>query len=233
MTHPLLELQAADTMADQLRHRRDHLVEREQLQASKGALVRWNEARILAKNRFDELAAQLRRIEAASDDIDAKRADLEKKLTTIIAPREAEALQREIAELVRQRSALDDDGLAALDEQARLDDELSGLAAQEEELRDAYLAADAALASVESDIDSEIARVEERLTDLRKQVDKPLLRRYDRLREGHLVGAASLSGSRCDGCHIDLSAVEVDDVRDRAKKTGVSDCPQCGRLLVV
>lgn len=233
MTHPLLELQAADTMADQLRHRREHLVERDQLQASKGALVRWNEARILAKNRFDELAKELRRIETASADIDAKRTDLDGKLRTVIAPREAEALQREIAELVRERSRLDDEGLAILDEQARLESQLAELAAQEADLRDAYLSADAALASVEADIDGEITRVEERLTELRRNVDKAMLRKYDRLRGAHLVAASTLSGSRCDACHIDLSAAEAEAVRDKIAKSGVSDCPQCGKLLVV
>lgn len=232
MTHPLLELQAADTMAEQLRHRRDHLVERDQLQASKGALVRWNEARILAKNRFDELSKELRRVEAASADVDAKRTDLDAKLRTIIAPREAEALQHEIAELGRQRGRLDDDGLAVLDEQATLETQLAELAAQEADLRDAYLSADAGLATVESDIDGEIARVEERLAELRRNVDKPMLRKYDRLREAHLVAAATLLGSRCDGCHIDLSAAEADTVRNKIAKSGVSDCPQCGRLLV-
>ncbi len=233
MTHPLLELQAADTMADQLRHRRDHLVERDQLMASKGALVRWNEARILARNRFDELAKDLRRIEATSDDLAAKRTDLEGKLRTIIAPREAEALQREIAEIGRERSRLDDEGLVVLDEQARLESQLADLAGQEADLRDAYLSADAALAAVETDINGEITRVEERLSDLRSHVDKPLLRKYDRLREAHLVAAATLSGSRCDGCHIDLSAAEADTARGRIAKSGVSECPQCGRLLVM
>ena len=59
------------------------------------------------------------------------------------------------------------------------------------------------------------------------------LKRYDRLRQQHLIAAATLSGSRCDGCHLDLSPAEVDIVKDHAAKGGLADCPQCGRLLAV
>lgn len=234
MTHPLLELQAADTMADQLRHRRSNLAERDQLQAAKNELIRWDQARQVMRKRLDELSGEIERAEQASHDIDAKKEKLQAQLRTIIAPREAEALQHEIAALDRERGELDDVELAALEEQSRIDDDLNALLAQEESLRETFLAADAALSSAESDIDGELTRVAERLDGLRAAVDAKVLKRYDRLRGNHLVGAAVLSGSRCDGCHIDLSAAEVDDVRAAAAKSdGVSDCPQCGRLLVV
>jgi predicted nucleic acid-binding Zn-ribbon protein len=234
MTNPLLELQAADTMADQLRHRRSHLAERDQLQAAKNELIRWNQARQVMRKRLDELTEQIGQAEARSGEIDDRRDGLRAKLKTVIAPREAEALQKEIAALERQRGELDDVELAALEEQSRIDDELAALLGQEEALRESFLGADAALSAAESDIDTELERIEERLDGLRSQVDAKILKRYDRLRENHLVAAAVLAGSRCDGCHIDLSAAEVDDVRAAAAKAdGISDCPQCGRLLVV
>jgi predicted nucleic acid-binding Zn-ribbon protein len=48
-----------------------------------------------------------------------------------------------------------------------------------------------------------------------------------------MVAAAALNGSRCEGCHLDLSAAELDEVRAVARAGDVADCPQCGRLLVV
>ncbi|MFP5489581.1 MAG: C4-type zinc ribbon domain-containing protein, partial [Acidimicrobiia bacterium] len=104
----------------------------------------------------------------------------------------------------------------------------------EETLRDAFLGADAALSSATTDIDAELQRIAERLQGLRDAVAPKLLKRYDRLRTNHVVAAASLAGSRCDGCHLDLSAAEVDEVRATAASAdGVAECPQCGRLLVV
>jgi predicted nucleic acid-binding Zn-ribbon protein len=234
VTHPLLELQAADTMADQLRHRRTNLPEREQVQATRNALVRWNESRTLLRKRLDELAATIERSESESADIDAKRTKLQAQMKTIISPREAEALQKEIAGLEQRRNELDDVELDALEEQARIDDELQEVLAQEETLRDAYLGADAAASAAEADLDGELARVDERLDGLRAAVDAKVLARYDRLRKQHLIAAATLSGSRCEGCHLDLSAAEVDDVREAAASSNdTAECPQCGRLLVV
>lgn len=234
MTSPLLELQAADTMADQLRHRRSSLAERDQVQAAKNDLIRWDQALQTIRKRLDELNGEIERAEQQSHDIDAKKTKLQAQLRTIISPREAEALQAEIAGLDRERGELDDAELAALEEQSRLDDELQRLLGQEEALRDTFLGADAALTAAQSDIDGELERIGERLGGLRAAVDAKVLKRYDRLREHHLIAAATLAGSRCDGCHLDLSAAEVDDVRDVAAKAGgIADCPHCGRLLVI
>lgn len=230
----MLELQAADTMADQLRHRRDTLAEREQVQASKNELLRWNEARTVVRRRLDELAEEIAETEAASAEIDRHRDRLQAQLKTVIAPREAEALQSEIQTLNRKRGDLDDTELAALEEHARLDAELAELLGREEALTSEYLSAEAALSTAETDIDGELARIEERLVGLRAAVDKPVLRLYDRLRKNNLIAAATLSGSRCDGCHLDLSAAEIDTLRDTAaKRDGVAECPNCARLLVL
>lgn len=221
-------------MADQLRHRRQHLAEREQVQAAKNALVRWNEARTVVRKRLDELTGIIEQAERESQQIDTKRERLQAQLKTVIAPREAEALQSEIAGLNQRRSEIDDAELVALEEQSRLDDELTSLLEQEESLRDTYLEAEATLSTAQADIDGELARIDERLAGLRSEVDNKVLRKYDRLRKQHVVAASTLAGSRCEGCHLDLSAAELDGVKDDAAANGgISDCPQCGRLLVI
>lgn len=234
MSTSLLELQAADTMAEQLRHRRETLAEREQVQAAKNALLRWNEARTVVRRRIDELTGEIEQTEEQSAEVVVQRDRLQAQLRTIIAPREAEALQHEIATLDSRRSDLDDAELAAMDEQTRLEAELDELLAQEEPLTSEYLSAESALAEAESDIDGELTRIADRLDGLRSEVDKAMLRRYDRLRKNFVIAAATLSGSRCEGCHLDLSPAEIDDVRDTAaSKDGIAECPHCGRLLVV
>lgn len=220
-------------MADQLRHRRQNLAERDHVQTTKNELVRWNESRIVVRKRLDELEAIVDRLESESAEIDTHRTRLQGQLKTVIAPREAEALQSEIANLTERRGELDERELEALEEQTRLDDELAALNDQEEALRNEFLAADAALGEVTADVDAELARVEERLADLRAAVDKKVLRRYDALRKKNVIAAATLAGSRCEGCHLDLSAAEVDAVKDAAEGDGIADCPQCGRLIVV
>jgi predicted nucleic acid-binding Zn-ribbon protein len=234
MSNPVLELQAADTMADQLRHRRETLAERERVQATKNALLRWNEARTTVRRRIDELTTEIERIEKDSAALDKQRERLGAQLRTVIAPREAEALQHEIATLTARRGEFDEAELTAMEEQTRLEAELAGLLEQEEPLTAEYLAAEGALAAAEADIDGELARISDRLGGLRGAVDKTVLKQYDRLRKNSVVAAAGLTGTRCDGCHLDLSAAEIDEVRaDAAKRDGVAECPQCGRILVL
>jgi predicted nucleic acid-binding Zn-ribbon protein len=56
--------------------------------------------------------------------------------------------------------------------------------------------------------------------------------RYETLRARlRGTGAARLVGSHCDGCHLELSSVEVEKIR--ALPPGdVATCEQCGRILV-
>ncbi|HEY5663638.1 MAG TPA: C4-type zinc ribbon domain-containing protein [Ilumatobacter sp.] len=232
MSHPVLELQAAQTMADQLAHRRARLPERDQVQAARNDLIRWDQGRQRLRQRLDELAGAVDQSESAAHDIDEHLARLQAQLRTVIAPREAEALQHQIASLHERRNALDDAELELLEEQSRLDDELTALLAQEPSLRDTLLATDAALSAAESDIDAELGHIAERLDGLRAAVDPGLLQRYDRLRTHFVVAAATLAGSRCEGCHLDLSAHEADAVKAEIAAGRVADCPQCGRLLL-
>ena len=45
------------------------------------------------------------------------------------------------------------------------------------------------------------------------------------------VGAARLSGGRCEGCHLELPSAQLAGVR-RAEPEALITCPECGRLLV-
>lgn len=233
MSHPILELQAADTLAEQLRHRRDHLPEAEQLDAARSAFAAWDRRRAELQGRLDELDVVIARSEADSHDIDVKRVRLEQQLKTIFAPREAEALMNQIAGLKQRRSELDDAELEALEEQARVDDELSAHRTDEEALRAAVTAAEGAASAAIARIEADLADIAARLGALRLAVGPELLDRYDRLRKHHVVAVAVLNVHRCEGCHLDLAAHEVDEVREMAAGGGFADCPQCGRLLVV
>lgn len=234
MTHPVLALQEADSAVDQLRHRRQHLAERDALATAQAALAGWERARSSIAERLAELAATVEQCERESHEIDKHRERLQRQLRTVIAPREAEALQHEIATLEERRSELDDVELQALEEQAKLDDDLAELAAREQGLREDIVNAESALAAAEEDIDAELALATERVAAAREGLDAALLGRYDALRTHDRVAAALLSGTRCEGCHLDLSAHEVEEVRAAAADAGgLTECPQCGRLLVV
>lgn len=233
MTHPILELQAADTLANQLRHRRDHLREQEQLAEARSRHADWERRRDVLRRRLAELESVISRAESESHEIDVQRTRLEKQLKSVFSPREAEALMHEIALLNERRGGLDDAELSALEEQADIDDDLTAHAEAEDGLTSAVAVAEEAAAQAAAQIDAELADIESRHEELRAAVDAGLLEKYDQLRGHHVVAAAALHGNRCEGCYLDLSAVELDEVRAAARDGGLADCPHCGRLLVL
>jgi predicted nucleic acid-binding Zn-ribbon protein len=90
----------------------------------------------------------------------------------------------------------------------------------------------AAIAEAEAEIESELADVVAKRDAATAGVPADLLHEYESLRSGlGGIGVARLSGNRCDGCHLTLSAVDVDRIRHEADDALVH-CTECGRLLV-
>ncbi len=89
-----------------------------------------------------------------------------------------------------------------------------------------------ALAETEAEIEAELAEVHAQRAEAATGVPDELWPEYDRLRaQLGGVAIARLAGSTCQGCHLALSAVEV----DRIRKLGTDEtvhCEECGRLLV-
>lgn len=230
----LLLLQRIDTEADQLINRRERLAERKQLHDASAELAIWERTRTTMRNRLDELTGVIERAETDSSEIAAHKARLEAQMKTVIAPREAEALMHEIATLDEQTDALDTAELEALEEQSDIDDRLTAHLSSEGGLRDSVTAADEALERATAEIDSELADLAARRTEARAELSDGVLARYDRIRAASGVAVATLVGHRCEGCHLDLSAAEIDDVKDEAATSdGVADCPNCGRMLAL
>jgi len=227
----LLALQHVDTTADQLRHRREHLEERDRLGAASEALSTWEATRVELNARIAAAAEVVESAEEEGERLAAESARLNQQLRTVIAPREAEALQHEIENLAALRSESDERGLVALSDQGEAESALGEHLAREESVREALLLADERLQIAEAGIDTELGELDGRRSEIRDSLGEALLSRYDSIRAKVGVAAARLVGSKCEGCHLDLSAAEVDEVR-RAPADSFPECPQCGRLLV-
>jgi uncharacterized protein len=228
----LLELQRVDTTLDQLAYRRGHLPERDEAAAARAALAGADRRRDELSGRNDELDAAVEALEREGGSLTAQKSRLEAQLKTVIAPREAEALMHELDTLAQRRDELDDRELTYLEEQSTIADELAGLDAQLPALRARAAGADAALAAAVGAVDGEVAELGAARSAVTDRIDGGLQRRYEQLRARFGgVAIARLEGSRCGGCHLDLSTTELAEVR--AVPDGeMAECPQCGRLLV-
>ena len=228
----MLALQQLDSAIDHVEHRRQRLAERQMLASAQTALIDHRKQLELVLKRMDEAQAVIDQCEHDGDALTAKRASLEAKLKTIIAPREAEALMSEIDSVNARRDEVDERELEALEAQSEADDARVHLQERLAPLQVDVADAQAALAGAESALnderDSFLAQrgvAADALTAEESAV-------YERMRATHHgVGIAKLDGLRCTGCHLDLSRAEVDEIRGLSDGE-LGECPQCSRLLV-
>jgi predicted nucleic acid-binding Zn-ribbon protein len=228
----LLELQLLDSHIDLLRNRMPKLPEVVAAGAADAEVSDWERRRDALQGTMSALEAKIGATEAESAAISKKRARLEQQLKTVIAPREAEALMHEIALMNSQRSALDDDELEAMDALAAAEASLAEHGQREQLVRDAAAVAAESAAVARGASEDDISASTERRDALRDQLDAATLSRYDSMRAAHNgVAIAKLNGLRCEGCHLDLSRGEVDEMK-RLPADELVECPNCGRLLV-
>jgi predicted nucleic acid-binding Zn-ribbon protein len=229
----LLELQYTDTKLDQLRHRRARASEHDRVAAAHGAIEGWEKRRAEVRAQLAELAAHVEAEEARGVELNAQQVRLEQQLRTVISPRAAEALMHEIDTVKARHSELDDAELDHLEAQERLEGEAAGLDASESDLRAEAVAADAALSDYLGAADSEIDAVSAQRDTQQESIPADLVARYESTRPAFGgVAIARLNGRQCEGCHLDISAAEIDALK-ATPHDQLPECPQCGRLLLV
>ncbi len=227
-------VQAADTSADQLRHRRSNLAERAGVAAAEAAAV-------AAKRSHEEMTARLAELAASQAELEAQLATTEARAAAVLArlrsgeitaARDLVRFGEEADHLQERASGLEDQAFAALVEREAAE---AALAARAQVLETAVAAVRrqrAELAGAEEEVGAELARVLAARSAQAGAVPAAMLARYDQLR-AHLggTGAARLEDGRCTGCHLALSPRDLDDAR-RAPPDEVLTCQACGRILV-
>lgn len=231
----LLVVQRHDTAIDQLRHRRAGLAERSALASLEAEIAGVAARAAVVQDQRDELARREKALEDEIAVIEAKVADLDRRLYsgTVANPRELQAIQADIDSLKRRASELEDRAIALLEEREPFDAELADLEARRAELESRAEELRARLAAAEAAIDAELAAETAARAEAAAAVGPALLARYEELRTRlGGIGAARLEpGGRCSGCNLQLPAVEVARIK-REPPEAVVSCDLCGRILV-
>jgi predicted nucleic acid-binding Zn-ribbon protein len=228
----LLDLQEVDTRLAQLRHRVAHLPESAEVDRLRSEITRVDAALRTLDAEGGELANLIAAAEARSTEIRSKSARLNAQLKTVIAPREAEALQHEIATLATEASELDDSALVALEKADALASETLRTREERASLEGALAAAEGLVRDAAEVVRSEMARIEAQRAALINDVEASLLAAYEKRRSMHGgVAVARLSKATCGGCHIDLSTTEIEVLKKSEESE--RECPNCARWLVL
>lgn len=232
--HDLLEVQAHDTTADQLRHRRDTLPEMAQLRACEDELAGLESTLADVGSHAADAARAQRRLEGELAVLETKLSELDAKLYSgaVTVPRELQAMQSE-GEVMRQRRAtMEDEVLEAMDARETLDGQVADLEARRGALDAEGARLRAAVAEGQAAVDRELAAEVAARAEAAAAIPADIGELYERLR-GRLGGiaAAPLVNGRCGGCHLALPATEIDRLRKEPPDTLVR-CEQCERILV-
>lgn len=230
----LLTVQELDTRIDQLGFRRNAVP---QIALIDDLTSRAAEAEAEAA----AIVAELRQIQAAEREAEdhaslcgdkAAAIDVSLYDGSVASHKELEALQAELAQLRERQGRLEDEALELLEQAAPVEADLDARRQTILEIGQQIERADAERVIAQAEIDVERdAAVAER-DAARANVADTLLAVYDDLRAGlGGIAVARLVGPRCDGCHLQINAVDLDAIRHTDPSVPVH-CPECQRILV-
>jgi hypothetical protein len=230
-TAHLLELQQLDISIDRLRTRIATLTTGSELAAA----VREADAAEAhlgeIKLQVDALDRDTGKLEHDVDSLRQKAAAEEQRMASgaVANPRELEAIGHEVTNLRRRIADREDEELAIMERRETLaaaEKDAAETATNLREVADRAAAGDE-LTTAEADL---AARESQRPAAV-ATVDPEVLELYEELRpQKKGVGAAALVDGVCQGCHEQLSAVELSHVRST---DGIPRCEHCRRILVL
>lgn len=236
----ILEVQALDLSIDQLHHRAASHPLRQQLVAIDRELADHDAEVAEVEAGRHQVERDRKRLEDEVATIDARRREIDGRLYggEVTASKELLALQDEASSLLDRQTAIEDDELELMEQLEDAAGDLAKRAKQRQVAESRREAAqgelDDALAEIEVDVDQLREQRSAKLAGAEGTVAgwSELLETYQTLRPQYDgVPVARLVDGRCDGCHIQLSAVAVDQMARRPDDAVVT-CEECGRLLV-
>jgi uncharacterized protein len=228
----LLELQDVDARLDRLTARRRELEGGEEAAAARARLSEAERTLGDVRLAADEAAREQRKLEGDADGFQQKIAGEERRLFdgTVAHPKELESIQHEITNLKNRKSRVEDEQLEVMERREVLDTQAAAAETAVNEARTALTDLQGNAEHELDDIAKELSSLETEREALLPAFDPDLLDLYEDLRRQKKgVGAAALIDGVCQGCHQQLSAVELNRLR---RAEGIRRCEYCRRILV-
>jgi predicted nucleic acid-binding Zn-ribbon protein len=229
----LLELADLDAELARLDHRRQTLPEIAQLQQIDTRSHELRDGIVMADTELSDLDREQTRAER---DVDQVRQRIDRDQTRldggqVSAARELSNLQSEVESLHRRQSDLEEVVLDVMERRESVETRRSELATEQESLAgqaaELTTRRDAAL----EEIGEAAAKAEASRVSVVTDVPADVLTLYDKLRAQHGVGAAMLRRGSCEGCHLTLHTVDLNQIR-ATPADEVVRCEECRRILV-
>jgi uncharacterized protein len=229
----LLDVQALDTRAAQIAHRRRTLPALARIAELEARLADVDSSRIASRTALSDLKREVTKADADVEQVRVRAARDQARLDAGTGTaKDLQAITSELTALTRRQAELEEVELEVME---RLEAHESVLA----ELNSAAAVIEAQKAEAVAERDADLAVLTTELAALEidretkaEGLDASLVKLYDRLRvQSGGLGAAALRGRRCDGCRLELNPMDVEAIRKAAPEQVVL-CEECGRILV-
>ena len=229
----LIELQKIDTTIISCGVRLANLPEIEQIKAIHKRLEDAAIELKVVETELEDVSIDLRRSEVDVEAVVERMKKDEARLNSGAAsPKELEQTQHELATLAKRKAELEDGELEIMMRFDSVKKRLDELANDEVGLRQLELELNVRLENSKSEINSELESAKAARAALIPQIETSLYDLYEKVRaSANGVGAALLIGNKCDGCHLEINAIE----RERIKSLDAEEvlrCEECRRILV-
>jgi predicted nucleic acid-binding Zn-ribbon protein len=229
----LLELADLDAELARLDHRRHSLPEVAELVRLEARASELKDEIVVAETELSDLAREENRserdVEQVRTRIDRDRARLD--AGQVSAARELATLQSEIESLRRRQGDLEEIVLELMERREGLVSRRDELTAERDSLGTETAEVAARRDAAFKEIDEQAGKASEQRAAVAADVPGDLLKLYEQIRDARGVGAAALRAGRCEGCHLSLNTVDLNQIRASAPDE-VLRCEECRRILV-
>jgi uncharacterized protein len=229
----LLELADLDAELARLDHRKRGLPEVAELARLEARASELKDAIVVTETELGDLAREQGRAERDVDQvrtrIDRDRARLD--AGQVSAARELASLQSEIESLRRRQGDLEEVVLELMERREELVGRRDELASEQDSLAGQMTAVAARRDAAVTDIEEHVGRASAQRSTVAGEVPTDLLKLYEQIRDSRGVGAAALRAGQCEGCHLTLNTVDLNQIRAAAPDE-VLRCEECRRILV-
>lgn len=229
----LLDLQALDTRLQQLAHAHRTHPARATVEELGKRLADLDDVVVRARTEVGDIKREVAKAESDVAQVRSRaERDQAKVDSGVLGAKDLQGLTSELESLARRQGALEEVELEAMERLEAAESHLAEVTRSREEVA---AARDAALAELEgalADLVQEKTAVQAERAPVAAGIDPGLLALYDKLRDqlGGLA-AARLRGRTCEGCRLELNAVDVARLT-ASDPDEVARCEECGRILV-
>jgi predicted nucleic acid-binding Zn-ribbon protein len=229
----ILQLQIIDSEIMRANTKLKSLPEVEQLLHIDKRILTATEELATVKAEADQISLELRRGEADVETVTDRIKKDEARLSAGTAsPKELEQTQHEIETLKKRQLALEEIELEIMVRSEAVNERLQLLTTDLASLETLKSEINQRLTTATTEINLVILAKQKTRSELTPNIEKALLDLYEKIRGANSgVGAATLVGSKCNGCNLAINAVEMERIKNLAADE-LLRCEECRRILV-